>query len=217
MGDETKPKSEVSAEDKVTIDFYCRQVNRMSDYEVAQLLVKGDAKIAQLSAELLRLYRYTGAEDIDEAMDQVREWANADVNLDATIVLYQRQEARLAKAEAGYRFMVEHAVDQKLDGYRELGMRLCAAVERAEKAEAEAAERKTDWAAACVEMGLHPTATRGQVVDTIVQREREVEDYSRALKTTEKEAMRAIGAELDARAEIRALRARRGTSGGAAR
>jgi hypothetical protein len=35
--------------------------------------------------------------------------------------------AQLAKAEANYRFMVERAADEKLDGYRELGARAAAA------------------------------------------------------------------------------------------
>ena len=47
--------------------------------------------------------------------------------------------ARAEKAEADYRFMVERAADQKLDGYRELGARAASAEERAEKAEAELA------------------------------------------------------------------------------
>jgi hypothetical protein len=44
---------------------------------------------------------------------------------------------RIEKAETNYRFMVEHAADAKLDGYRALGERAAAAEERAEKAEAE--------------------------------------------------------------------------------
>ena len=45
--------------------------------------------------------------------------------------------ARAEKAEANYRFMVERAADEKLDGYRELGARAAAAEERAEKAESD--------------------------------------------------------------------------------
>lgn len=45
---------------------------------------------------------------------------------------------RAEKAEANYRFMVERAADEKLDGYRELGSKCAALEERAEKAEAAA-------------------------------------------------------------------------------
>lgn len=46
-------------------------------------------------------------------------------------------KARAEKAEANYRFMVERAADEKLDGYREMGSKCAALEERAEKAEAE--------------------------------------------------------------------------------
>ena len=51
--------------------------------------------IDHLTSQLARLFRYTGGEDIDEAMFQVREYC---INLDTTVKLYHRQEAKLAEA-----------------------------------------------------------------------------------------------------------------------
>lgn len=48
-----------------------------------------------------------------------------------------REKARADKAEANYRWMVERAADQRLDGYRELGAK-CAALEAERDAAAEA-------------------------------------------------------------------------------
>ena len=48
-----------------------------------------------------------------------------------------REKARADKAEANYRWMVERAADQRLDGYRELGAR-CAALEAERDAAADA-------------------------------------------------------------------------------
>ena len=50
-----------------------------------------------------------------------------------------REKARADKAEANYRWMVERAADQRLDGYRELGAK-CAALE-AERDQLRAARR----------------------------------------------------------------------------
>jgi hypothetical protein len=48
----------------------------------------------------------------------------------------EKQRARAEAAEANYRFMVEHAADQKLDGYRALASRLEASDLRAYRLEA---------------------------------------------------------------------------------
>jgi len=40
-----------------------------------------------------------------------------------------RLRAELAKAQANYQFMVDRACDERLDGYRELASKLCAAEE----------------------------------------------------------------------------------------
>jgi len=53
-----------------------------------------------------------------------------------------RERARAEKAEANYRFTVERAADQKLDGYRDLAGQVLAATVRAEKAEAELVEER---------------------------------------------------------------------------
>jgi hypothetical protein len=47
------------------------------------------------------------------------------------------------KAEANYQWMVEHAADNKLDGYRELASKCAELEERAEKAERERDEART--------------------------------------------------------------------------
>ena len=49
------------------------------------------------------------------------------------------------RARDDYRWMVEHAADQKLDGYRELGARVAAAETRVERTEAQLAEA-ISWA-----------------------------------------------------------------------
>lgn len=62
------------------------------------------------------------------------ELAAAARDLAASVVaLHERAE----KAEANYRWMVERAADQRLDGYRELGAR-CAALEAERDAAADA-------------------------------------------------------------------------------
>ncbi len=50
---------------------------------------------------------------------------------------------RAETAEKNYNWMVEHAADEKLDGYRELGQRAADAEERAEKAEGEVISLKS--------------------------------------------------------------------------
>lgn len=53
-------------------------------------------------------------------------------------------EADLAKAEANYRFMVERAACEKLDGYRELGQRAAEQETRAVLAEAQVERMKAE-------------------------------------------------------------------------
>ena len=62
------------------------------------------------------------------------ELAAAAPDLAASIVALH---ARAEQAEANYRWMVERAADQRLDGYRELGAR-CAALEAERDAAADA-------------------------------------------------------------------------------
>jgi hypothetical protein len=52
--------------------------------------------------------------------------------------------ARVERAEANYRFMVERAADEKLDGYRELAASVLAATQRAERAEG-ALSKLSEW------------------------------------------------------------------------
>ncbi len=54
------------------------------------------------------------------------------------------RDAEVAEAQANYRFMVERAADQKLDGYRELGARLAASEERADALRAQLAEKEAE-------------------------------------------------------------------------
>ncbi len=65
--------------------------------------------------------------------------------------LHDAALARATKAEESYRWMVEHAADQKLDGYRELGARAAAAEQErdAALARAEAAERALNQSREC--------------------------------------------------------------------
>ncbi len=54
------------------------------------------------------------------------------------------RQAEVEEARANYRFMVERAADQKLDGYRELGARLAASEERADVLRAQLAEKEAE-------------------------------------------------------------------------
>lgn len=54
--------------------------------------------------------------------------------------------ARAEKAEANYRWMVEHAADQNLDGYRELGARAAAAENARDALRAHIADLEADLA-----------------------------------------------------------------------
>lgn len=53
---------------------------------------------------------------------------------------YQAEKKRADTAEANYRFMVERAAEQKLDGYRELAARAAKAEEERDKANARVSE-----------------------------------------------------------------------------
>lgn len=85
---------------------------------------------------------------LDEALiatraevDEVKDLWLADKEL---LVAATKREAILSaqrdNAEANYRFMVERAADERLDGYRELGQRAAQAKQRAEAAEKREAE-----------------------------------------------------------------------------
>jgi chromosome segregation ATPase len=83
--------------------------------------------------------------DVDELDDGVREiWrelaVEARLEYDGLRARVAELEQRAEKAEANYRFMVERAADEKLDGYRELGQRAASAEARAERAENAEAE-----------------------------------------------------------------------------
>lgn len=84
----------------------------------------------------------------ESVYERARIWLRRNVESDDPVIVVE--EALLAgeAAEKNYRWMVEHAADQKLDGYRELASKLCAAEERAEAAEkrAEKAEAHTQRA-----------------------------------------------------------------------
>lgn len=74
--------------------------------------------------------------DLDGAGIEVREREAVElVDLRAEVA---RLKARAEKAEANYAFMVEHAANEKLDGYRELGARAAAAENEADGLRAEA-------------------------------------------------------------------------------
>ncbi len=53
----------------------------------------------------------------------------------------EKLRADLEKAQANYRFMVERAADQKLDGYRELGARLASSEQSRDELRAQLAEK----------------------------------------------------------------------------
>jgi len=73
--------------------------------------------------------------DLDAAGIEARERDAVElVELRAEVV---RLRARAEKAEANYAFMVERAVNQHLDGYRELGARAAAAENERDELRAE--------------------------------------------------------------------------------
>ncbi len=85
---------------------------------------------------------------------------------------------RLEAAEANYRWMVEHACDQNLDGYRELGARAAAAEELALAAEAErdawkraAESQNRQWSEKCTQ--LMEERARREATEAEVSRLRE--------------------------------------------
>lgn len=87
------------------------------------------AAVLELENQLMR----TGEEKVTAEAGRQYWRESSDSNL-----------ARAEKAEANYRFMVERAADQKLDGYRELGARAAAAEERADNAERRAIAAESD-------------------------------------------------------------------------
>lgn len=83
-----------------------------------------------------------GDEDIEQLRACIRDgW---------TLLSARTQEAvaalfgRLTRAEANYRFMVERAADQRLDGYRELGQRAAAAETERDMARSQLGRERED-------------------------------------------------------------------------
>jgi hypothetical protein len=88
----------------------CRQLERE--------LAAANVKIAELEGNERAYERIIGPKSYQEVADELANERRA------------REEA-----ERNYRFMVERAANEKLDGYRELGAKCVAAEERAEAAE----------------------------------------------------------------------------------
>lgn len=157
-----------------------------------------------------------GSHDVDGLDDAQRDiWRELAVEArreyDGLRARVAELEQRAEKAEANYRFMVERAADEKLDGYRELGQRAAAAEQRAERAEAEVAELRLELDAAqehihagdeCI-TSLHDDLAR--VADIV----REWSDVGASY-----EAMRAI--QKAVKAYVHAAEARRGGKDGGA-
>lgn len=80
-----------------------------------------------------------------DASYQVEDTAKADIWREMAVEARQEYDllrAERDKAQANYRFMVERAADEKLDGYRELGARAAAAENERDEALAELARMK---------------------------------------------------------------------------
>jgi len=72
-----------------------------------------------------------------DASYQVDDTTKADIWRDMSVEArqeYDQLRAERDEAQANYRFMVERAADQRLDGYRELGARAAAAENERDKA-----------------------------------------------------------------------------------
>ena len=115
---------------------------RALKWKDAELIAHAPSDLAALVAEVERLRaRAENAEDkatrfdLDRAGIEARERDAVElVELRAEVV---RLRARAEKAEANYAFMVERAVNQHLDGYRELGARAAAAENERDELRAE--------------------------------------------------------------------------------
>jgi len=109
-----------------------------------------EALNAELEAECKKLRRKMRERDEEHAAE-IERWQGlydmATGNDDAIAVLSAKLEAaetRAKEAEKNYRWMVERAADEKLDGYRELGARAAEAERQRDEALAQVARLR--WA-----------------------------------------------------------------------
>ena len=135
---------EIAAE-RDTLRAQLAQVEKERD-EAVQEATNWRAAYEAASAKVLQPLT---AEQVKRALHEGRAEAMAAAGDNAWSSLLSQRDAAIARAEAvekerdealaNYRFMVERAADQKLDGYRDLGARAAAAENERDAAIARAA------------------------------------------------------------------------------